>query len=123
MLKKYIYSFVLIFVFGSLSSCTKLLETQPRQSVDANLAIQDITGLRALLLSAYDGLQGAGYYGQRMMIAPDIMADNVRLTNSNSNRYFTERVNTIGTLVAGVWGSYGTVNRKKTTERRSSFLA
>lgn len=107
---KYIFSLVLLCILSILSSCSKLLETQPRQSVDANLAIQDITGLRALLLSAYDGLQGSGYYGQRMMIAPDIMADNVRLTNANSNRYFQERVNTIGTLVAGVWSSYSTIN-------------
>lgn len=109
------YKNILIFCFVSIlgvftTSCSKVLETQPRQSVDSELAIRDITGLRSLLISCYDGLQGAGYYGQRMMLAPDILADNVRLTNANSNRYFQERVNTIFTGVATLWGSYGTIN-------------
>ncbi len=110
--KKNIYTLFLslLGIMGSTSCSDELLETQPRQSVDSNVAINDISGLRSLLISCYDGLQGAGYYGQRMMIAPDIMADNVRLTNTNSNRYFQERVNTIGTGVAGLWGLYGTVN-------------
>ncbi len=114
---KYKNIFIFCFVsFLSLCSvsCSKILDTQPRQSVDSELAIKDITGLRSLLISCYDGLQGAGYYGQRMMIAPDIMADNLRLTNANSNRYFQERVNTIFTSVAGnLWSNvfaYGTIN-------------
>lgn len=77
----------------SASSCSDLLDTQPKQSVDAGVALTDITGIRSVLISVYDRLQPAGYYGQRMIMAPEIMADNVRLTNSNSNRYFNERVN------------------------------
>lgn len=110
---KYKNIFIICFITMTgffVASCSKVLETQPRQSVDSELAIKDITGLRSLLIACYDGLQGSGYYGQRMMIAPDILADNVRLTNANSNRYFQERVNTIFTSVAGLWGLYGTVN-------------
>lgn len=92
------------------SGCKDLLQTEPRQSVSAESALADITGIRALMISCYDGLQGAGYYGQRMMIGPDILADNVRLTNSNSNRYFQDRVNTPGTG-QNLWGLYGTINR------------
>ncbi len=73
------------------SSCSDLLITQPKQSVSSDQALQDITGVRSLLISVYDRLQPNTYYGARMMIAPEIMADNVRLTNTNSNRYFNER--------------------------------
>ncbi len=106
-------SFSIIAVVTTLSfgfsACQGLLQTEPRQSVSSDIAISDITGLRALLISCYDGLQGAGYYGQRMFLGPDILADNVRLTNTNSNRYFQDRVNTPGTGM-GNWGRYGTIN-------------
>ncbi|OIN59314.1 RagB/SusD family nutrient uptake outer membrane protein [Arsenicibacter rosenii] len=92
------------------SSCSDLLITQPKQSVGSDLALQDITGVRSLLISVYDRLQPNTYYGARMMIAPEIMADNVRLTNSNSNRYFNERVNAVGVHMQQFWDNYAAIN-------------
>jgi tetratricopeptide (TPR) repeat protein len=85
------------------SGCSDLFVTEPKQSVSSNLALQDITGIRSLVISIYDRLQPNTYYGARMMIGPDILADNVRLTNSNSNRYFNERVNAAGAHLQQIW--------------------
>lgn len=92
------------------SSCSDLLITQPKQSVGSDQALQDITGVRSLLISVYDRLQPNTYYGARMMIAPEIMADNVRLTNTNSNRYFNERVNAVGVHMQQFWDNYAAIN-------------
>ena len=92
------------------SSCSDLLVTQPKQSISSDQALQDITGVRSLLISVYDRLQPNTYYGARMMIAPEIMADNVRLTNSNSNRYFNERVNAVGVHMQQFWDNYAAIN-------------
>ncbi|NID11143.1 RagB/SusD family nutrient uptake outer membrane protein [Fibrivirga algicola] len=92
------------------SSCSDLLVTEPKQSISSAVALTDITGLRSLLISVYDRLQPATYYGQRMMIAPEIMADNVRLANQNSNRYFNERVNAPNAHMQQYWDNYGGIN-------------
>ena len=85
------------------TSCDDLFVTEPKQSVSSSVALQDITGIRSLVISIYDRLQPNTYYGARMMIGPDILADNVRLTNSNSNRYFNERVNAAGSHLQQIW--------------------
>lgn len=85
------------------SGCSDLFVTEPKQSVSPTVALQDITGIRSLIISIYDRLQPNTYYGARMMIGPDILADNVRLTNSNSNRYFNERINAPGSHLQQIW--------------------
>jgi starch-binding outer membrane protein, SusD/RagB family len=108
---KKIKSIVAVLVLSTaLSSCSDLLITEPRQSVSSDVGLADITGVRALLISVYDRLQPAAYYGQRSMIGPEILADNVRLTNSNSNRYFTERVNTPSAHLQQFWANYAAIN-------------
>ena len=91
-----------LLVLGA-SGCSDLFVTEPKQSVESSTALQDITGLRALAISIYDRLQPNTYYGARMMIGPDILADNVRLTNTNSNRFFNERVNAANAHLQQIW--------------------
>ncbi len=101
-----IKSIRIIVGFGLLlavSSCSDLFVTEPKQSVSSSVALQDITGIRSLVISIYDRLQPSTYYGARMMVGPDILADNVRLANSNSNRYFNERVNAAGSHLQQIW--------------------
>jgi len=94
----------------SASACSDLLDTQPKQSVDASTALGDITGIRSVLISVYDRLQPAAYYGQRAIIGPEILADNVRLTNTNSNRYFNERVNAPNAHLQQFYSNYFAIN-------------
>ncbi|WP_197464026.1 RagB/SusD family nutrient uptake outer membrane protein [Rufibacter sp. DG15C] len=92
----------------SFSACDDLLDTEPRQSVSSEVALTDITGVRAVLNSVYDRLQVNTYYGAQMMLAPDVMADNLRQTTPNSNRYTFFQNNTQG---LAIWGTaYAAIN-------------
>jgi tetratricopeptide (TPR) repeat protein len=110
MLSKQLKNICLIALAWIATSCSDLLNTAPKQSVSADVALKDITGVRSLLISVYDRLQPNTYYGARMMIAPEIMADNVRLTNANSNRYFNERVNAPTFHMQQFWANYTAIN-------------
>ncbi len=110
MIKSYKILLTSGLLLAATSSCSDLLVTEPKQSVGAAVALRDITGIRSLLISVYDRLQPAAYYGQRMMIAPEILADNVRLTSQNSNRYFNERVNAPGAHMGQFWDNYLGIN-------------
>lgn len=110
MIKTYKILLTSALLLTAASSCSDLLVTEPKQSVGSTVALKDITGIRSVLISIYDRLQPAAYYGQRMMIAPEILADNVRLTSQNSNRYFNERVNTPGSHMQQFWNNYLAIN-------------
>lgn len=110
MLTKQLKNISLVVLAMVATSCSDLLNTEPKQSISTEVALTDITGVRALLISVYDRLQPSTYYGQRMMIAPEILADNVRLTNSNSNRYFNERVNAPSAHMQQYWANYTAIN-------------
>jgi starch-binding outer membrane protein, SusD/RagB family len=107
---KYIKNIIIVATVFISTACSDLLVTEPKQSISTDVALKDITGVRALLISVYDRLQPAAYYGQRVMIAPDILADNVRLTNTNSNRYFNERVNAPSAHMQQFWANYAGIN-------------
>ena len=75
-----------------LGSCDSLLETEPRQSLTPETAFADVESFESLLMSIYSKVRSFDYYGQTMMIAPEIMADNLRLI-ANTGRYVGEEVN------------------------------
>jgi starch-binding outer membrane protein, SusD/RagB family len=110
MFKKYMIAVLMGATAVSVSSCDDLLDTKPRQSVLLETGLKDITGIRALLIGAYDRLQGNTYYGAQMMLAPDVMADNLRQTSSNSNRYTFFQSNSFGTQLNRWAGNYAGIN-------------
>ena len=110
MLTKQLKNISLVVLAMVATSCSDLLNTEPKQSISTEVALTDITGVRALLISVYDRLQPNTYYGARLMIAPEIMADNVRLTNTNSNRFFNERVNAPSAHMQAFWDNYAAIN-------------
>nr|HAD51347.1 RagB/SusD family nutrient uptake outer membrane protein [Algoriphagus sp.] len=83
-----------IMVFGGAlvaASCTDL-ETTPRQSLTPGTALADANGYESLALSMYGRARAFGYYGQNMMIEPEILADNLRII-ANTGRYIGEEAN------------------------------
>lgn len=71
--------------------CTDL-ETTPRQSLTPEVALNSVSGYQAVANSMYNRAASFGYYGQTMMIAPEILADNLRLV-ANTGRYQGEEAN------------------------------
>lgn len=111
MLKNIKYLIIAGVTVFSVTSCEDLVQTEPRQSISFEQGTGDITGIRAILISVYDRLQVSSYYGQQMMLAPDVLSDNLRQTSSNSNRYTFFQNNTFGTHI-NRWqgGSYAAIN-------------
>jgi hypothetical protein len=75
-----------------LGSCDDMLETEPKQSLTPETAFTDVESYESLLFSLYGKVRNFNYYGQTMMIAPEIMADNLRII-ANTGRYIGEEAN------------------------------
>lgn len=93
-----------------LGSCDDLLVTEPRQSLTPESAFADASGYEALALTLYGRARGFGNYGQTLMIAPEIMADNLRII-ANTGRYIGQEVNADRAHI-GIWNTnqYGAIN-------------
>ncbi len=94
----------------SFSSCEDLLETEPRQSLTPASAFADVDGYESLIFTVYGGARGFNNYGQQLMIAPEIMADNLRII-ANTGRYIGQQQNADRAHI-GLWGTghYGSIN-------------
>ena len=90
-------------------SCTDL-ETNPRQSLTPEVALNSVEGYQAVANSMYRLANSFTYYGQQMMIAPEILADNLRLV-ANTGRYQGEEANGDRDHI-GLWNGvvYGAIN-------------
>ncbi|MFN3595675.1 MAG: RagB/SusD family nutrient uptake outer membrane protein [Rubricoccaceae bacterium] len=98
-------SFKTLALAGTLAvlgaGCDGLLDTEPRQSVSPEVGLSDLSGVQGILTSAYNRLQDVDTYGQRQIIAPEILADNAAINDNPSGRYRGESTNEIGTGVGG----------------------
>lgn len=85
------------------TACKDTLDIQPKQSLDAGTALADFSSVNALSISLYSRAQSFLYYGQRMMIAPEVLADNYTTTANPGGRYIGERVNAPGSHITDLW--------------------
>jgi hypothetical protein len=105
-------NYIKIIALGSalsLGSCSDLLDTEPRQSLTPDTALADVDGYESVLAAAYGGARGFGSYGQTLMIAPEIMADNLRII-ANTGRYIGQEINADRQHI-NLWGNYGAINQ------------
>jgi len=88
---------------GSLlvSSCDSLLQVDPRQSIDADGALNTPDAMNAALNSVYSKLRSARIYGRDLFAVSDALAD-VGQTTSNSGRLIGENNNQPGSHF-GTW--------------------
>jgi hypothetical protein len=104
-------SFKQIFLAGlvtiSMVSCEGFLDTNPYNSISNDLALSNYSNIVKATNGLYSPLKSSGYLGARMVIAGDVMADNVgRSTVKNSSRYVEEFNLTLGPSVgyySGLW--------------------
>jgi predicted small secreted protein len=92
---KFINKIVLSFVFAGsflMTSCDDLLQVDPRQSIDANGALNTPDAVGAALNSVYARLRPVSNYGRDLLALSDALAD-VGQTTSNSGRLIGENNN------------------------------
>ncbi|WP_215225981.1 RagB/SusD family nutrient uptake outer membrane protein [Echinicola shivajiensis] len=84
----------ILFVGSALAmgACSDLLDTEPRQSLTPDTALADVEGYQSLAYSMYGRTRGFDYYGQVMLVAPDVLADNLKVI-ANTGRYIGEEAN------------------------------
>jgi starch-binding outer membrane protein, SusD/RagB family len=90
-INKIVLSFVLAGTF-MFTSCDDLLQVDPRQSIDANGALNTPDAVAAALNSVYARLRSQANYGRNLLALSDALAD-VGVTTSNSGRLIGENNN------------------------------
>lgn len=91
-----------------MTSCKKsFLDLNPYDQVPTEQAITDEAGMTAAANGMYAQLRNANLYGRTLPLWGDLLADNVWISTSNSNRYIPEQNYTfISTSTnAGTWAS------------------
>ncbi len=108
-LKKYTYSFLVLLIAPFLFSCTKELETYPRASLTPDIALSDSTAYQGLLMSAYRRMHEFTYYGQNMILTPEVLADNAVVLR-NTGRFIDEFNNVQGEHIDIWFDVYRAIN-------------
>lgn len=91
------------------SSCDKLLDVTPKQSIDSRIALESPEAIRAALNSVYAYLRQESQYGLEMIVIPELLADNTDHTN-NPTTFYSHFRNQPGAHM-GIWGSsYSAIN-------------
>jgi starch-binding outer membrane protein, SusD/RagB family len=84
-------SLLIISSLALLASCTKVLEQDPQESLDAADAFSTRAGVEAGLTGIYDGLQAGDHNGIGVWIYADLYADN--LTHTGTFPTFAQMAN------------------------------
>jgi hypothetical protein len=58
-----------------LTACEDLLTTEPRTALSPEIALANVSGTEAILVSVYNRLLGQGAYGNSLFLLPDISGD------------------------------------------------
>lgn len=92
-MKKYKLILLAFVVGAGITSCSDWLDTQPEQSISEELAFSSPETARAVMLGGYTGMFAQGYYGRDMIIAPELLSDNAKISLTNSGRLLGESTN------------------------------
>ncbi len=104
-MKKILYIFLIGLFFTSCDD----LDVVNKASLPQEVVLADLSGFEAVLFAAYESVNDFGYYGQTMMIAPEILADNMDLVNL-SGRYEQEFVNAENAIINIWFNRYTAIN-------------
>ncbi len=109
----------LLSFFISLVSCNDI-ELDPNQEDAVSIAsgISDIRSATAAVDGLYDLLYRRDYYGRELMVTPEVSADNILVSPSNSGRYLRQyQYSVLPTdgVIANVWNNlYKNINAANT---------
>jgi len=99
------YTVWLLAATLALGSCSKQLEIDPRQSIDASTALTSKEAIDASITAIYSRLKSARWYGRDMITHPEALADNGHATNA-SGRLLGESNNVLNAhFTTTIWTS------------------
>lgn len=89
-----------------ISACDGLLDTEPTIQISSDQVTTTVSGMEAILISAYDRLRDENMYRYWIMGAPEILADNSQLHPINSGRFSGQAENQVGShFTTGLWST------------------
>ncbi|MCK9203354.1 MAG: RagB/SusD family nutrient uptake outer membrane protein [Bacteroidales bacterium] len=110
---KKILFILIVFAFATIS-CTKMLNIEPTESISADQAISDKSGVDKAITGAYYSLHDVGNYARNFVIVEDLAADNLAWTGTTRD-YLQIADNEIAAdngIIDGIWSSnYDCINR------------
>lgn len=104
---KIVYIFVIAVLLNS--SCNKILDVTPRQSIDSEIALSSSEAIQAALNSVYAYLRPSSQYGRDLIAFPELLADNAEHTN-NPNDLYAQARNQPGAHIGNWQSSYYAIN-------------
>jgi len=96
-------------VCASFVSCDDTLQVDPRQSIDAELALRTTEGLTSAINSIYARLRSTGSYGSDYIAVPEVMSDNAYATQ-NRGGFIAQWNNQPGANMGGWQNNYYAIN-------------
>lgn len=110
-MKKITY-FLIIMV--AITSCAKVLDVEPQQSISPEEALKDKTGIERAITGSYSVLQYVGSYGRYQVIVSDLAADNLDwvATSVDYSEIDQNNINEENSIIDGIWSAnYDGINR------------
>lgn len=86
---------LIVGVSLTFSSCEKILELDPKQSIDSSTALESQDGIESTLISVYSRLQNYQHYGRDMLALAEALSDNA-IHTGNSSHLINEAANNRG---------------------------
>ncbi|MET0243948.1 MAG: RagB/SusD family nutrient uptake outer membrane protein [Flavitalea sp.] len=107
---KSITKYLSVAVIGGLSlgACNKAIQTEPVQSIDANIALTKSSGVNSLVNSVYAAYRGIVTSN---VLWPELLADNLINTINNNNTYRNQELNNQGFGTGNWTTNYSIINR------------
>ncbi len=99
--------YILFVLLVTASSCSKILDVEPTQSISADQAITDKNGLDKAVTGAYNSLQSVGTYGRNQIIVNDLASDNLFWTGTTQeySQIYNNDIPADNGVVDGIWSA------------------
>jgi hypothetical protein len=103
--KKLYHIGLLSLLIVCFTSCKEVLDIEPRQSIEAETALDTQEGIEAAVNNVYSVLKAQVLYGRDLLAISECLADNARIINRAGGRFFNEGSN-IPNAHFGGWATY-----------------
>ncbi|MBL7818235.1 MAG: RagB/SusD family nutrient uptake outer membrane protein [Saprospiraceae bacterium] len=109
-MKKF-FKYIILFSALTVSSCDKLIEVTPRQSIDTSTALNSQENINAAITDVYVALKAVEIYGRDLICTAEALGDDSRIINRAGGRYVNQGSNVINNHIGGWSVYYAAINR------------
>ncbi|RZM21294.1 MAG: RagB/SusD family nutrient uptake outer membrane protein, partial [Pedobacter sp.] len=106
---------IALLLVGSVSSCKKVLDVEPRQSIDASTALQNDQDVNSLVIGGYARMGTGDLYGTNLLMLPELLGGDETLswrgTFQSPRQVYNKTMNRDNADASLMWaGAYEVIN-------------